>query len=118
MEADYIIACGIVWRKTADLEAGWELLVGLQSEDKEIRFLAQTVLAESGEAAMDLVETALAGGILTPERAGSCMEAILRSQNCIEDWVTGHQKAETLSPSYLVQSEQASDTKGVRGVRN
>lgn len=52
MEADYIVACGVVWRKTLDPVAGTELVEGLQSEDHEIRFLAQTILTESGEASM------------------------------------------------------------------
>jgi len=26
MNPDYMLACGIVWRKTADPEAGWELV--------------------------------------------------------------------------------------------
>lgn len=48
MQADYIVACGVVWRKTLDPVAGSELVEGLQSEDREIRFLAQAILAESG----------------------------------------------------------------------
>ena len=88
MEPDYIVACGIVWRKTADPVAGSELVEGLQSEDREIRSLAQRVLAESGEASMSLLESALAAGLVTPESAGPCLAVILRSQNGIGDWGT------------------------------
>ena len=88
MEADYIVACGVVWRKTLDPVAGTELVEGLQSEDHEIRFLAQTILAESGEASMSLLEAAVSNGLVNPEFAGPCMAEILRSQNRIGNWVT------------------------------
>jgi hypothetical protein len=88
MEADYIVACGFVWRKTLDPEAGTELVEGLQSEDQEIRLLAQTILAESGAASMSLLESSVSNGLLNPEFAGPCMAAILRSQNRIENWAT------------------------------
>lgn len=88
MEADYIVACGVVWRKTLDPVAGSELVEGLQSEDQEIRLLAQAILAETGEASMSLLESAVASGLLRPEFAGLCMATILRSQNRTQDWVT------------------------------
>lgn len=88
MEADYIVACGVVWRKTLDPVAGSELVEGLQSEDQEIRLLAQAILAETGEASMSLLESAVASGLLRPEFGGLCMATILRSQNRTQDWVT------------------------------
>ena len=88
MEADYIVACGVVWRKTLDPVAGSELVEGLKSEDQEIRSLAGTILAESGEASMNLLESAVASGVVDPEFAGPCMAAILRFQNRRGDWVT------------------------------
>jgi len=88
MDADYIVACGVVWRKTSDPVAGSELLEGLQSEDREIRFLAQTILAETGEVSMSLLEGAVADGVVNPEFAGPCIAAILRSQNREGGWVT------------------------------
>lgn len=87
MEADYIVACGVVWRKTLDPVAGTELVESLQSEDQEIRLLAQTILAESGAASMSLLESAVSNGLVNPEFAGPCMAAILRSQNRIGNWV-------------------------------
>src|ERR1035437_8850388 len=49
MEASYVLACGIVWRKTADPEAGWELVQGIESRDPALRLLARTFLCEGGE---------------------------------------------------------------------
>lgn len=79
MDANYMLACGIVWRKTADPEAGWELVEALQSRDPSLRLLAQSLLVETGKDSMDLLEGAVARGILSPEAAGPCMAEILRS---------------------------------------
>lgn len=79
MDADYMLACGIVWRKTADPEAGWELVEALESPDPRLRLLAQNLLVENGEDSMDLLESAVASGTITPEVAGPCMAEILRS---------------------------------------
>src|SRR5450759_999374 len=70
MNADYVLACGVVWGKTADPEAGWDLVDGLKSRDPEVRLLAQTLLVESGESSMGLLESALAVGIVDPDVAG------------------------------------------------
>ena len=78
MNTDYVLACGVVWRKTADPEAGWDLVDGLKSRDPEVRVLAQTLLVESGESSMGLLESALAVGIVDPDVAGPCMAEILR----------------------------------------
>jgi hypothetical protein len=42
VDANYMLACGIVWRKTADPDAGWELVEALASPDPEL-------LAKKGE---------------------------------------------------------------------
>ena len=78
MDANYILACGIVWRKTADPEAGWELVEALQFSEPSLRMLAQTFLVETGKDSMDLLEGAVASGTLSPEVAGPCMAEILR----------------------------------------
>jgi hypothetical protein len=78
MNASYMLACGIVWRKTADPEAGWELVEALESPDPRLRFLAQSLLVENGEHSMDLLESAVATGIVSPQVAGPCMTEILR----------------------------------------
>ena len=77
MEASYVLACGIVWRKTADPEAGWELVEALESADPSLRSLAQALLVESGEPSMDLLEDAVATGRVSPQIASSCMVEIL-----------------------------------------
>src|SRR5665811_2569684 len=72
MNADYMLACGVVWRKTADPEAGWDLVDGLKSMDPAVRLLAETLLVASGERSMGLLESALAAGIVDPDIAGPC----------------------------------------------
>jgi hypothetical protein len=79
MDANYMLVCGIVWRRTADLEAGWELVEALESPDPHLRLLAQSLLVENGESSMDLLEGAVATGIVSPQAAGSCMAEILRT---------------------------------------
>src|SRR5579864_7397517 len=78
MNTDYVLACGVVWRRTADPEAGWDLVDGLKSRDPEVRVLAQTLLVESGENSMGLLESALAMGVIDTDVAGPCMAEILR----------------------------------------
>ncbi len=79
MNSDYMIACGIVWRKTADPEAGRELIEALESPDRQVRALAQALLIDGAEESMCLLENALAEGVVSPEAAGPCMAEILRS---------------------------------------
>ena|SRR5579864_373317 len=80
MNTDYMLACGIVWRRTGDPEAGWDLVDGLKSSDPEVSVLAQTFLVENGESSMGLLESALAMGIIDSKAAGPCMAEILRIQ--------------------------------------
>ncbi len=77
MDANYVLACGIVWYKTADAEAGSELVEALQSPDPCVRRLAHTLLAEAGEQSMGLLESALTNGDLCTQIAGPCMAEIL-----------------------------------------
>lgn len=81
MDANFMMACGTEWRKTADLDAGWELLKALESPDPGLRLLAQNLLVENGEISMDLLEGAVATGIVSPQVAGPCMAEILRSRS-------------------------------------
>lgn len=85
MNPDYMLACGIVWRKTADPEAGLELVEGLESGDPGLRLLAQMLLIESGEHSMGLLESALAAGVVSPDAAGPCLAEILRIR-CASQW--------------------------------
>ncbi len=84
MNPDYLLACGVVWRSTADPEAGWELVEGLESRDPQLRLLAQTFLVESGTKSMGLLEEALAAGMVSSEVVGPCMAQILLTQHASE----------------------------------
>ena len=77
MDVDYMLACGIIWRKTADPVAGWELIEGLESQDPHVRQIAQTILVECGEPSLSLLESAIATGTVTLDSAGACMAEIL-----------------------------------------
>ena len=78
-DAQYMLACGIVWRKSADPDAGWELVETLASPDPELRQFARDMLVQRRDSAMALLEDAVAAGILTPEVAGRCIMELLRA---------------------------------------
>ena len=78
MDTSHTLVCGIVWRKTSDPEAGLELLEALDAPDPRLRLLAQTLLVENGKQSMDLLEYAVANGIVSPHVAGPCMAEILQ----------------------------------------
>lgn len=80
MDVDYMLACAIVWRSTADPVAGWELIEGLESKDPCIQEIAKTILVQCGEPSMNLLESAVAAGIVSPDSAGPCMAEILGAQ--------------------------------------
>ncbi len=79
MDANNMLARGIVWCKTADRDAGWELVEALGSPDPELRQFAQYTLLERRDEAMELLEDAIAVGVLTPEMAGPCMVELIRA---------------------------------------
>jgi hypothetical protein len=81
LDTNYTLACGIVWRKTADPEAGLELLAALDAPDPCLRRLAQTLLVENGNQSMDLLEYAVQNGMVNPEVAGPCMVEILQKED-------------------------------------
>jgi hypothetical protein len=80
MDHEDLFECGVLWRNTADSEAGWELIRGLQSFDPGLRSVAKVLLVENGRRSMQLLEDALAAGSLSPYIAGQCMAEILREQ--------------------------------------
>lgn len=84
MNPDYLLACGVVWRSTADPEAGWELVEGLESHDPQLRLLAQRFLVESGTRSMGLLEEALAAGVVSTEVVGPCIAQILLAKHAAE----------------------------------
>lgn len=79
MDADYMLTCGMVWRKTADPELGWELVQALESSDFRLRSLAQALLVHNGEELMCFLESAVVAGVVSPQVAGPCMAEILRN---------------------------------------
>lgn len=82
MDTNYMLACGIVWRKTADPDAGWELVEALASPDPDLRQFARDMLILRRENAMALLEDAVGAGVLTPEMAGPCMAELFRTGTC------------------------------------
>ena len=70
MNPDYLLACAIVWRKTADAEAGLELLEGLDSPDPGVRTLSRALLIDDEENSLRLLEGALAAGVGTARVRG------------------------------------------------
>ena len=78
MAADYVLACGIVWRKTQDPEAGWGLVEALESVEPKERLFARAVLVDAGETAISLLEEALSTGAVRSETAAACIAEILR----------------------------------------
>lgn len=79
MDAEYVLACGIVWRKSADPDAGWELVEALASPDPELRQFAWEMLLHRRDNAMAILEGAVGTGVLTPEVAGPCIVELLRA---------------------------------------
>jgi hypothetical protein len=79
MDPDYMLACGIVWSKTADPYAGSELVEGLASPDPELRQFAWKMLLHRRDKAMAILEGAVGTGVLTPEVAGPCIVELLRA---------------------------------------
>lgn len=77
MNPDYLLAQAVVWRKTADPEAGLDLVEGLESPDPQARALARALLIDGAETSMSLLESALRAGIASPNAVGSCMAEIL-----------------------------------------
>lgn len=77
MNKDFLLACGVLWRNTADLEAGWQLVDGLESRDPQVRLLAHAFLVEGGDESMRLLEEALSTGTVSTEIAGRCIAELL-----------------------------------------
>ena len=83
METLCMVACGIIWRNTADVDAGWELVAALGSPDPGLRQIARQMLVERRDNAMALLEAAITAGILTPEAAWPCMGELLRTDGSL-----------------------------------
>ena len=81
MNTETLLACGVVFRSTADPEAGWKLVEGLESPDPVLRMLAQTFLVEGGAASMSILEAALSAGVVSTEIVAPCIAELLRAQH-------------------------------------
>ena len=75
MELGYVFACGIVWRHTADREAGWELIRALRDDDADVRDLAAVILADRCRNSVALLNAAVAAGALSGRDAAEVMAA-------------------------------------------
>jgi hypothetical protein len=40
----YLFGCLTLWRKTGNIDAGWELIRALVSPDPDIRYMAEAIL--------------------------------------------------------------------------
>ena len=80
METLCMVACGIIWRNSADEDAGWELVTALGSSDPGLREIARQMLPVRRDNAMALLEAAITAGILTPETAWPCMGELIRAE--------------------------------------
>lgn len=87
MDVNYMLACGIIWRRTADPVAGWELIEALESQDPYARQIAQMILVECGEPSIELLESAIATGTVNLDSAGVCIAEIVRARTK-EHWNT------------------------------
>jgi hypothetical protein len=87
LEVDYMLVCGVIWRETGNLVAGWELIHGLNSRDLCVRQIAKEILVESGRPSMNLLESAFALGCVTPDSAGTCIAELFRAQSR-EEWTS------------------------------
>ena len=86
VNAEYMLTCGIAWRRTSDPSAGLELVEGLESSDPQVRALAQTLLVEGGDSSVGLLESAMSAGIANPDLASACIAEILRAR-VYHEWI-------------------------------
>jgi len=89
-DVHYVLVCGVIWQRNADLVAGWELIRALNSEDLYLREIAKQILVACGQPSMKLLESAFAKGSVTPDSAGECIAEIFRAQSR-EVWTSWEQ---------------------------
>jgi HEAT repeat protein len=73
MDLRYVFACGIVWRYTADPEAGWELIRALRDDDRDVQDLAALMLADESQDSSSLLTAATAGGAISAKDAAEVL---------------------------------------------
>jgi hypothetical protein len=47
MTTDYVFLCGVMWSQYESMDAGWELVRALRSDDPEVVSLASAILEET-----------------------------------------------------------------------
>ena len=57
----YLLACVILWRKTADVNAGWEVIRALASPDPHTREVVADLLSRQSPALIPMLCTAYVG---------------------------------------------------------
>ncbi len=75
-----MLACGIVWSKTADPDAGWELVKALASPDPELRQFTRDMLMHRRDNAMHSLRALLAQAFSLPKwrdpASSNCFERV------------------------------------------
>lgn len=77
MELAYVFACGIVWRYTADTEAGWELIRALKDCDEDVQGLAAVMLADEPQNSVVLLNAAIAAGVVSGKDAADAFAGMV-----------------------------------------
>ena len=80
MELAYVFACGIVWRYTADAEAGWELIRALRDDDANVRDVAAAALADRCQNSVALLNAAIASGAASGRDAAEVLAAMAANE--------------------------------------
>ncbi len=73
----FTYACAVVWCRSGEKEAGWELIRALADVEREVREIAASALSEAGPQSLSLIEAALTLKKITPEQAAPCLLTIL-----------------------------------------
>ncbi len=76
MDLRYVFECGIVWRYTADPEAGWELIRALRDHDRDVQELAVLMLAGELQESPLLLNAAVAAGAMSGKDAAEVLGSI------------------------------------------
>ncbi len=77
MKSAFTYACAVVWCRSGEKDAGWELITALSDVECEVREIATSALSEAGPRSLSLIEAALTIKKITPEQAAPCLLSIL-----------------------------------------
>lgn len=62
MYGEHLLACGTLWARFGDVQAGRELVRAMDSTDESVRILARILLQQADHASKELIAEALAQG--------------------------------------------------------